>query len=76
MSLEWARSRAIENSRRERERARIVQGADAPQIGMLYPVELTFWAAAPEASDGNDTHLRTAGEKIAGRFNVPFSKRE
>jgi hypothetical protein len=43
MSLEWARTRALENRRRERERAQSVQGAEAPEVEMVFPLGVTFW---------------------------------
>lgn len=39
MSLEWARARALEN----RERAQAIQGADAPEVEMVFPLGVTFW---------------------------------
>jgi hypothetical protein len=43
MSIEWARARARENCRRERERAQSIQGAAAPEVEMVIPLQVTFW---------------------------------
>lgn len=43
MSLEWARARALENLKRGRERAQAIRGADAPEIEMVFPLNVTFW---------------------------------
>ena len=54
MSFEWARARAIENRRQERARACSVLGAEAPEIDMLYPVEVTFWGERRSPIEATD----------------------
>jgi hypothetical protein len=49
MSLEWARARALDNVLRERRRAQSIQGADAPEVEMVFPLRVTFWGASTTA---------------------------
>jgi hypothetical protein len=43
MSFEWARARKLQNQWRERQRAQAIQGPDAPEVEMVYPIGVIFW---------------------------------
>jgi hypothetical protein len=65
MSIEWVRARTLENRRRERECAQSIQGADAAELTMVFPLDMTFWgeSAAPFESKSESTAAAQQAEK-------------